>query len=69
MNNKQRIELENSVPQVIVEVVNRLRSTSIPMFRKYNDYQTAMKIRDLLGYEIARYEREYVLENTKRNKP
>lgn len=66
MNSKQRIELENSVPQVIVELVNRIRSSSVPTFRRYNDYQTAMRIKDLLSYEIARFERESALENTKR---
>lgn len=63
MNTKQRLELENQCPQVIVELVGRMRAQTIPTFRRYNDYQTAKRILDLLTYEISRYEKESVLEN------
>jgi hypothetical protein len=63
MNTKQKLELENECPQVIVELVSRLRASSVPTFRRYNDYQTAKRIHDLLVYEIARYEKETLLEN------
>lgn len=63
MNTKQRLELENQCPQVIVELVGRMRATNVPTFRRYNDYQTAKRIHDLLVYEISRYERETAAEN------
>lgn len=63
MNTKQRLELENQCPQVIVELVGRMRAQTIPTFRRYNDYQTAKRILDLLTYEISRYEKESILEN------
>lgn len=68
MNTKQKLELENQCPQVIVELVNRMRASSVPTFRRYNDYQTAKRIHDLLVYEIARYEKEALVENTSRHR-
>jgi hypothetical protein len=68
MNTKQKLELENQCPQVIVELVNRMRASSVPTFRRYNDYQTAKRIHDLLVYEITRYEKEALVENTSRHR-